>query len=220
MNKLQVHQQILGDEETMSHSSWLHSVACELCTSFPTHLPHAFHCLPYLYRGAHLITHTRKLGFILDPPSISLRRTNQSPSSTISNVPPLCPAGSHPDTGVYCLSLGLFPDSPSVIWIFTERTNAKAEAPILRPLDVKSRLVGKDPDAGKDWREEEKGMAEDEMVGWHHQLNGHGANSRRWWRTGTPGVLWSIRSQSQTWLSYWTITTNWSCLSYFLFYPL
>ena len=52
--------------------------------------------------------------------------------------------------------------------MFTERTDAKAEAPILRPPDAKSRLTGKNPDAGKDWRQEEKGTAEDEMVGWHH----------------------------------------------------
>ena len=58
-------------------------------------------------------------------------------------------------------------------WIFTGRTDAEAEAPILRPLDAKSQLIGKDPDAGKDWRQEEKGMRKDEMVGWHHQLNGH-----------------------------------------------
>ena len=45
--------------------------------------------------------------------------------------------------------------------------------PILWPPDVKNRLLGKDPDAGKDWRQEEKGMTEDEMVGWHHRLNGH-----------------------------------------------
>ena len=56
-------------------------------------------------------------------------------------------------------------------WIFIERTDA--EAPILWPVDAKSRLIGKDPDAEKDWRQEEKAMAEDEMVGWHHQLNGH-----------------------------------------------
>ena len=48
-----------------------------------------------------------------------------------------------------------------------------AEVPILWPPDAKIRLIGKDPDAGKDWRQEEKGMIEDEMVGWHHQLNGH-----------------------------------------------
>ena len=57
-------------------------------------------------------------------------------------------------------------------WIFVGRTDAKAEAPILRPPDVKSWLIGKDPDAGKDWRQKEKGEAEDEMVRKHHQLNG------------------------------------------------
>ena len=55
------------------------------------------------------------------------------------------------------------------IWI----TDAEAEAPILWPPDAKSRLIGKDPDAGKDWGQEEKGTTEDEMVGWHHRLNGH-----------------------------------------------
>ena len=58
-------------------------------------------------------------------------------------------------------------------WIFIERTDAKAETPILWPPDVKSWLIGKDPDAGKDWRQEEKGTVEDEMVGWHHWFNGH-----------------------------------------------
>ena len=58
-------------------------------------------------------------------------------------------------------------------WIFIGRTDAEAEVPILWPPDAKNWLIGKDPDAGKDWRQEEKGMTEDEMVGWHHQLNGH-----------------------------------------------
>ena len=58
-------------------------------------------------------------------------------------------------------------------WIFIGRTDAEAETPILWPPDVKNWLIGKDPDAGKDWRQEEKGITEDEMVGWHHQLNGH-----------------------------------------------
>ena len=58
-------------------------------------------------------------------------------------------------------------------WIFTWRTDAEAEAPILWPPDTKSRHIGKDLDAGKDWRQEEKGTTEDEMVGWHHWLNGH-----------------------------------------------
>ena len=58
-------------------------------------------------------------------------------------------------------------------WIFIERTDAEAGVPILWPADVKSWLTGKDPDAGKDWGQEEKGVAEDEMVGWHHWLDGH-----------------------------------------------
>ena len=58
-------------------------------------------------------------------------------------------------------------------WIFIGRTDAKAESPILWPPDAKSWLIWKDPYAGKDWRWEEKGMIEDEMVGWHHWLNGH-----------------------------------------------
>ena len=57
--------------------------------------------------------------------------------------------------------------------IFIGRTDAKVEAPILWPPDVKSWLIRKDPDAEKDWRQEEKGMTEDEMVGWHHWLNGY-----------------------------------------------
>ena len=58
-------------------------------------------------------------------------------------------------------------------WIFTGRTDAEAEAPVLWPSDMKSWLIGKDHDAGKDWGQEEKGVAEAEMVGWHHWLNGH-----------------------------------------------
>ena len=58
-------------------------------------------------------------------------------------------------------------------WIFIGGTDAEAETPILWPPDAKNWLIGKDPDAGQDWREEETGTTEDEMVGWHHQLNGH-----------------------------------------------
>ena len=75
-------------------------------------------------------------------------------------------------------SLGLQgdPTSPSKgnqFGIFTGRTDAEAETPILWPPDEKNWLTGKDPDAGKDWRQEEKGTTEDEVVGWHHQLDGH-----------------------------------------------
>ena len=58
-------------------------------------------------------------------------------------------------------------------WIFTGRTAAEAEGPIVWPPDAKSRLIGKDPDAGKDWGWEEKRATEDEMIGWCHWLNGH-----------------------------------------------
>jgi len=58
-------------------------------------------------------------------------------------------------------------------WIFIGRTNTKAETSILWPPDAKNWLTGKDSDAGKDWRQKEKGITEDEMVGWHHQLVGH-----------------------------------------------
>ena len=66
-------------------------------------------------------------------------------------------------------------------WVFIGRTDPEAETPILWPPDAKSWLICKDPDAGKDWGQEEKEMTEDEMVGWHHWLNGHGSG----W---TPGV--------------------------------
>ena len=58
-------------------------------------------------------------------------------------------------------------------WIFIRRTDAEAETLTLRPPDVKNWLSRKDTDTGKYWRQEGKGMTEDEMVGWHHQLNGH-----------------------------------------------
>ena len=58
-------------------------------------------------------------------------------------------------------------------WILIGKTDAEMEAPALWPPDVKKWLIGKDPDAGKDWRQEGKGMTEDEMVGWHHWFSGH-----------------------------------------------
>ena len=67
-------------------------------------------------------------------------------------------------------SLGLQGDKS---WVFIGRTDAEAETPVLWPPHVKSWLTGKDPDAGRDWGQEEKGMTEDEIVGWHHWHNGH-----------------------------------------------
>ena len=67
----------------------------------------------------------------------------------------------------YCVTSFQYP------WIFIGRTDAEAETPILWPPDVKSWLIGKDPDVGKDWGQEEKRTIEDELVGCHHQLDGH-----------------------------------------------
>ena len=81
-------------------------------------------------------------------------------------------------------------------WILIGRTDAEAETPILWPPDVKSWLIGKDPGAGKDRRQKEKGAAEDEMIEWHHWLDGHEfEQTGRSWRTEEPGVLQSLGSQ-------------------------
>ena len=68
-------------------------------------------------------------------------------------------------------------------WIFIGRIDAEAETPILWPPEAKSWLIWNDPDAGKDWEQEEKGTTENEMVGWHHQLSGHGFG----WTLGVGG---------------------------------
>ena len=72
-----------------------------------------------------------------------------------------------------CKEIQLVHPKGNQSWIFIGRTDAEAETPILWPSNVKNWLIGKDPNAVKDWRQEEKGMTEDEMVGWHHRLNGH-----------------------------------------------
>ena len=84
------------------------------------------------------------------------------------------------------------------------------ETPVLWPPHAKSWLIGKDSDAGRDWGQEEKGTTEDEMVGWHHWLDGRRVwvNSGSWWWTGRPGVLRFMGSQSRTQLSDWT-ELNW-----------
>ena len=95
-------------------------------------------------------------------------------------------------------------------WIFIGRTDAKAEFPILWPPDVKNWLIWKDPDAGQDWRQEEKGMTEEEMAGWHHRLNGHefGQTPGVGWWTGRPGLLQSMGSQrvGHDWVTEWLFT--------------
>ena len=91
-------------------------------------------------------------------------------------------------------------------WIFIGRTDAEAEAPILWPPDVKNWLTGKNPDAEKDWRQEEKGTSESEMVGWHHRLDGHEFEQtwelvmdREAWHAAVHGVAKSHQTQLSNW---------------------
>ena len=86
-------------------------------------------------------------------------------------------------------------------WIFTGSTDAEAETPVLWPPDAKNQLTGEDPDAEKDWGQEEKGMTEDKMVGWHHLLHGHEfgqalgvGDEQEAWRAA---VHWVTKSQTQ-----------------------
>ena len=95
-------------------------------------------------------------------------------------------------------------------WTFIRRTDDEAEALILWPPNVKSQIIGKDPNAGKDRRQEEKGTTEDEMVGWHHWLNGHESEQTLGDGEGQgrlaccrPGV-----TKGQTQLSAWTTSTT------------
>ena len=85
--------------------------------------------------------------------SVVLEKTLESPLDC-KKIQPVHPKGNQP-------------------WLFIGRTDAEAETPVLWPPDAKSWLIGKDPDAGKNWRQEEKGTTKDETVGWHHQLSGH-----------------------------------------------
>ena len=93
-------------------------------------------------------------------------------------------------------------------WVFTLRTDVEAETPIVWPPDAKSWLIGKDPNAGKDSGEEEKGSTEDEMAGWHHWLDGHGFGQTPGVRDGKGGLVfcdsWGRKESDMTeWLN-WT----------------
>ena len=105
-------------------------------------------------------------------------------------------------------------------WLFIGGTDAEAETPILWPPDAKSWLIGKDPDAGRDWGQEEKGTTEDEMAGWHHRLSGHELTKlwglvmdREAWCAVIHGV-----TKRQTQLSDWTDWLMLLCLHCLLLY--
>ena len=102
-------------------------------------------------------------------------------------------------------------------WVFTGRTDAEVETPIVWPPDVQKWLIGKDPDAGKDWGQEEKGVTEDKVFGWHHWLDGHGFESklqellmdREAWSAAVHEI-----TKSRTWLSDWTGNWFWQVWGY------
>ena len=98
-------------------------------------------------------------------------------------------------------------------WIFIERTDTEVEAPILWPPDSKSQLIGKDSDAGKDWRQEEKGTTEDEMAGWHQQLNGHEFERA----LGDGEGQESTESDTIEWRT--TTNNEWCRASFHVYYP-
>ena len=108
-----------------------------------------------------------------------------------------------------CKEIQLVHPKGNQSWIFIGRTDAEAETPILWPPDAKNWLPGKDPDAGKDWRQEEKRMTEDEMVGWRHWLIGYEFEQTPGVGDGQGGLAGcSPWGHSQTRLSDWT-ELNW-----------
>ena len=108
--------------------------------------------------------------------TVVLEKTLESPLDS-NNIKQVNPKGNQP-------------------WIFTGRTGAEAEAPILCPPDAKSWFIRKDPYVGKDWGQQENGVTEDEVVGWHHySIHVVCASSWRYWRTGKPSVLQFMVSQ-------------------------
>ena len=101
-------------------------------------------------------------------------------------------------------------------WVFTGRTDAEAETPILWPPDAKSWLIGKDPDAGRDWGQEEKGTTEDKVAGWHHRPNGHGFGWTLGVGDGQGGLVccssWGHKELDMTeWLN-WTDAYAYTCI--------
>ena len=107
-------------------------------------------------------------------------------------------------------------------WVFIGRTDVESETPVLWPPDARSWLTGKDPDAGKDWGQEEKGTTEDGMVGWHHRLDGHGFGWTPVVGDGQGGLAcygsWGCKTSDTTERLNWT-ALHWiaRCSNYLVF---
>jgi len=125
--------------------------------------------------------------------TIVLEKTLENPLDT-KEIKPANPKGNQP-------------------WLFIGRTNGETEAPIPWPPDAKNGLIEKDPDAGVDWRQEEKETTQDEMVGWHHQLNAHEFEQAPWDGEGQ-GILaccsvWGGKELGMTKRLNWTEQIHW-----------
>ena len=130
----------------MMHIYWKHSFGCYTLSESTTYINSFNHPTVSWYKESWV---PKNWCFW----TVGLQKTLESPLSC-KKIQPVHPKGNHS-------------------WIFIGRTDVEAETPILRPPDVKTWLIRKDPDAGKDWRWEEKGMTEDKIVWWHHWFNGH-----------------------------------------------
>ena len=128
------------------------------------------------------------------------------------------------ESSLYCKKIQPVHPKRNQSWIFIGRTDVEAETPILWSPDTKSWLIGKDPDAGDDWKWEEKGTTEDEMVGWHHQLNGHEFEQIPGVGDGQGGLAccspWGRKESDTTEQLNWTIChfNAQFFLSFFLFF--
>ena len=158
--------------------------------------------------------------------SVGLRRKLSAEELMLLN----CGVGEDSWESLDCKEIQLVHPKGDHSWIFIGRTDVEAEAPTLWPPAVKNWVTGKDPDAGKDWGQEEDGTTEDEMVGWHHQLNGHGFGWTSGAGDGQGGLAccWG-RKKSHTkgsdtkWLNWtelnwncWNIESSFSCYCFFL----
>ena len=129
--------------------------------------------------------------------TVVLEKTLESPLNS-KEIQPVCPEGNQS-------------------WIVIGRTAAEAETPILWPPDVKNWLTGKDPDAGRDWRQEEKGTTEDEMIGWHHWLDGRGFGWTPRVGGGQGGLTccgsWSHKDMTEQWTELNWLTFRKICIT-------